>query len=73
MTAGTIAAATAAMIGGEGGHDAIADYLTRNNLVSVSVDSLARACNLAGVGYTDFLKIRAYLPPLPAAPAKEGL
>lgn len=27
-----------------------------------SVDHLARACNLAGIAYTDFLRIRAYLP-----------
>ena len=28
----------------------------------VAIDGLARACNLAGIDYKDFLRIKAYLP-----------
>ena len=36
----------------------------------VAIDGLARACNLAGIDYKDFLRIKAYLPI--AAPVRQA-
>jgi hypothetical protein len=37
----------------------------------VAIDPLPRACNLAGVDYQTYLKIKAYMPVTPAAPVQE--
>ncbi len=37
----------------------------------VAIDSLPRACNLAGVDYQTYLKIKAYMPVTPTAPVQE--